>query len=722
MRSYLLLLVFTPLSFFLFAKSDKNIIEHLNKTLKQSPKELVEQAKLALKEDLPLTTKLEVTSILINKLQSEGKFEQANGFNERLFQLADKAQQTKYIALYWLYKSVPESAKKGKEKLEYINQGLQIAKQHKHISVKQKALNFLGAYHSQRNEYPLAETAYLNALRYSVQEKDKAANLNQLATIAKNTNNFSSALTYLEQALEIYNHLQDEEGTANVLYSLGSINNKLGNFQLAAENYLASYQIDKKMGNEFNQIYSSIRLCSTYSYLKEFQIAEQYCNEGRALSIKLKTNNIPWANNTLASTLIGKKEFAKIIPLMRQNIDEFEGKMNPWVHARTYQFLSRALSHLEQHEKAEKALITANYLAKKHKLTAIEESNFSEFAYLYKRASNFKSAFEYLEKHQKNETKNKTNKEAQRIAELKNNIAFLNKERETIAAKNEQLLVEKQLAVTKQRSILWIAVGTATVLGCLMFIWFLTKRRQLDLQQKKLLELHITRKKELLSEVSHELRSPLTGLKLQVELLQLDMEKDPHLSYRQLQNKLNEMDALITDIYQLAKYDEGFERLALNSINAKEKLSDWCYEFEHTVKQSGYSWIAETSFEQNTLIEVDEQKIKQVLSNLINNSLKYTDPSGTIKLTSKLTKAHWLLSVEDSSPAPSESALPMLFERLYREEKSRSRETGGSGLGLSICKCIIDAHEGKIVADKSKLGGLKITIEIPTCPSDMDFS
>ena len=110
----------------------------------------------------------------------------------------------------------------------------------------------------------------------------------------------------------------------------------------------------------------------------------------------------------------------------------------------------------------------------------------------------------------------------------------------------------------------------------------------------------------------------------------------------------------------------------------------------------------------------DAGRLQQVFHNLLQNSIRYTDASEPLVITLDFQNPEQLtLAWEDGSPGVSPEAITRLFDRLYRQESSRNRERGGSGLGLSICKNIIHAHSGNIVAESSPLGGLKIHITLP---------
>ena len=110
---------------------------------------------------------------------------------------------------------------------------------------------------------------------------------------------------------------------------------------------------------------------------------------------------------------------------------------------------------------------------------------------------------------------------------------------------------------------------------------------------------------------------------------------------------------------------------------------------------------------------MDPVRIRQLLDNLLQNSLKYTASGGTLSISLTQRPDHWELLIEDSAPGVPDDALPRLFDHLYRVESSRNRRTGGAGLGLAICQRIVEAHGGTIGAEHSPLGGIRIRITLP---------
>jgi two-component system, OmpR family, sensor histidine kinase BaeS len=109
----------------------------------------------------------------------------------------------------------------------------------------------------------------------------------------------------------------------------------------------------------------------------------------------------------------------------------------------------------------------------------------------------------------------------------------------------------------------------------------------------------------------------------------------------------------------------------------------------------------------------------QLVVNLVENSLRYTDAPGRIEVACRREGGRAVLELRDSAPGVAPEHLLNLFERFFRAEDSRSRATGGAGLGLAICRNIVEAHEGTITAAPSPLGGLQIVVRLPLLKSEM---
>ena len=212
-------------------------------------------------------------------------------------------------------------------------------------------------------------------------------------------------------------------------------------------------------------------------------------------------------------------------------------------------------------------------------------------------------------------------------------------------------------------------------------------------------------KEQLLLDVSHELRSPLTRLRVQLEFIQ-DAE-----TRQNLQADLKEMEAMVTTILEEARLRNTSAALRLEATDMAELLRSVATGFQN--HPTGVVCEALTPI----TLQVDPAKMRIVFRNLMDNALKNT-PGGGPPTVVSMTRSEELVCiiVADRGEGIAESALPHLFEPFYRTDASRSRKTGGFGLGLSLCKAVIEAHNGRIEIT-SRLGqGTRVTVVLPSAP------
>lgn len=239
------------------------------------------------------------------------------------------------------------------------------------------------------------------------------------------------------------------------------------------------------------------------------------------------------------------------------------------------------------------------------------------------------------------------------------------------------------------------------------------KGRDENKAMRKQLSYLLIKKDQLLADVSHELATPLTVLKLQVESLQDNLEEDVDTTYRSLDRKLNDLEKLINDIQEFSQSDSGDLKLEFVTFNLKPALDEWQTEIKLAIEANKLTAKFINNVPENVLVKLDKNKLKQILVNIIANSIKYTNKPGIVQFEANATPEKIQLIIEDSAPNIHVKHLNKIFERLYRVDSSRSRETGGSGLGLAICKSLVETQYGTITAKQSYLGGLKIIIEFP---------
>jgi two-component system sensor histidine kinase BaeS len=218
-------------------------------------------------------------------------------------------------------------------------------------------------------------------------------------------------------------------------------------------------------------------------------------------------------------------------------------------------------------------------------------------------------------------------------------------------------------------------------------------------------------RREWMADVSHELRTPLAVLRGEIEALQDGLRPLDQGALASLAHEVGQLSKLIDDLYELSLADAG----ALNYHMQAVDLSDVTAQAVEAVRErfTRRGLTLEAQLEPGRVIQGDERRLSQLLANVLENSLRYTDAPGRVRIRVCRTGPGLMLEIADSAPGVSPDQLPRLFDRLYRAEASRSREHGGAGLGLAICRHIAQAHGAQISALDSDLGGVAIRLEWP---------
>ncbi|HCH40120.1 MAG TPA: two-component system sensor histidine kinase BaeA, partial [Enterobacter sp.] len=210
---------------------------------------------------------------------------------------------------------------------------------------------------------------------------------------------------------------------------------------------------------------------------------------------------------------------------------------------------------------------------------------------------------------------------------------------------------------------------------------------------------------------SHELRTPLAVLRGELEAIQDGVRKFTPESVASLQAEVGTLTKLVEDLHQLSMSDEGalaYQKAPVDVINILEVASGAFRE-----RFASRELRIELSLPENAVVFGDRDRLMQLFNNLLENSLRYTDAGGALRIAGKCEEQRFTLTFADTAPGVTDDQLNKLFERFYRTEGSRNRASGGSGLGLAICVNIVEAHGGTLRAAHSPFGGVSITVELP---------
>ncbi|MBE2913009.1 cell wall metabolism sensor histidine kinase WalK [Anoxybacillus flavithermus] len=221
-------------------------------------------------------------------------------------------------------------------------------------------------------------------------------------------------------------------------------------------------------------------------------------------------------------------------------------------------------------------------------------------------------------------------------------------------------------------------------------------------------------RREFVANVSHELRTPLTTMRSYLEALADGAWRDEEIAPRFIevtQNETERMIRLVNDLLQLSKLDSKDYKLKKTRVHFIPYFHKVIDRFELTKKEN-VSFVRDFP-DEKIIVYMDEDKITQVLDNIISNALKYSPQGGTITFRVEKVEDYIQVSVKDEGVGIPKSDLSKIFERFYRVDKARSRKLGGTGLGLAIAKEVVVAHGGRIWAESQERKGTTIYFTLP---------
>lgn len=220
-------------------------------------------------------------------------------------------------------------------------------------------------------------------------------------------------------------------------------------------------------------------------------------------------------------------------------------------------------------------------------------------------------------------------------------------------------------------------------------------------------------RKEFLASISHELRTPLTYVKGYADIARRpnlkEEERNRYLSiiYEEAEN----MQKLVKELFELAKMDQHSFQIHKEPVNLCDFLKKLHDKMLPAFHEKNMSLIYKC--EKNIIVQIDQKRFEQVMINLLDNALKYSDEGSVVSIEARAEKNSIVIIVSDNGIGIPEEDLHHIFERFYRVDKSRSRTSGGTGLGLAIVKEIVEAHGGTVYAASEYGKGTNVVITLP---------
>lgn len=219
-------------------------------------------------------------------------------------------------------------------------------------------------------------------------------------------------------------------------------------------------------------------------------------------------------------------------------------------------------------------------------------------------------------------------------------------------------------------------------------------------------------RRDMIADISHDLRTPLAILRGELEAIQDGVRPLTPTTLHSLQSEVLHLQQLIDDLHELSLADVGALRYRMTRIDLAGLLRHTGQAWQEALQQAGIELQLNLP-SQPALIQADPQRLTQLFNNLFDNSRRYTHAGGLLRITLTTPADAIRIDFDDTPPGVATEQLPRIFDRLFRAESARSRGQGGSGLGLALALRIAQAHDATISAMPSDLGGIRIRLDFP---------
>jgi signal transduction histidine kinase len=219
-------------------------------------------------------------------------------------------------------------------------------------------------------------------------------------------------------------------------------------------------------------------------------------------------------------------------------------------------------------------------------------------------------------------------------------------------------------------------------------------------------------RRQMTADIAHELRTPISIILGHAEAVHDGVLPASNETFEIIREEAERLEHLVGDLRTLSMADAGELKLAVRLYPPEKLLQDIKKAYNHQAKQKKVALSLKVAADLPE-IEIDPQRMREVISNILDNALRYTPEGGNISLSAEIVENSIEMKFRDSGPGVAADELDKIFERFYRTETSRTREEGGSGLGFAIAKSIVERHNGRIWAESSPGTGLTVVIRIP---------
>lgn len=566
-------------------------------------------------------------------------------------------------------------------------------------------------------KFIVAQEAYETALKIAIDLDDKAMiakSYINLGVLNEQANDFNRALGYYEKAQQFLHNSTDWNIKASLEYNLGAVSERMADLEQATFYYRRALDYDKKSGNKNNIATTGLKLATLLGKhgdpIEALLALEQTIDELTQLGDHSQLSRAYYAKASVYEKLnesdLRHKAALKSLEhglLTQSKIQQSHG------------YLAVIKSELNR----KNVDIAKQYLPIYEELTANAAFSFFKISILEMKAAiaelegDHQLANTYLRKINELNTQSLEEKLKIQAQKHKSSLDLVAEKQQVSVLEQDKKLTISQLENAKLLQQRWLLAFALTFMCVVTFIYlYIHKKRSADLKAQ-LFETSLKQKDQMLADISHELRTPLSVLKLHIEAMEYNLIDDESLAYEKINDKINQLNHLISDVYQLSQAENNSLTVYPESYNVHQLMTSYSYDMQRMVAKHGLRFICDISIEKELSLLIDKPKLDRIINNLTKNACLYTDTPGLVRLKVRTNPKYLFIQIDDSSPGVDKEQLNRLFERLYRVDSSRNRASGGSGLGLSICQSLVQVMQGKIDLKQGKYGGLCVRLLLP---------
>ncbi|KAF7764716.1 hypothetical protein PCIT_b0768 [Pseudoalteromonas citrea] len=580
----------------------------------------------------------------------------------------------------------------------------------------------LGINYRRSHKLDIAEKHYFKALKLAKAINDKTLigqAYNNLGTLYDTKNNVALSMEYHLKAQSMLKTTTNWEIKASNFFNLGDLSSRIHNLEQAEYFFNKALLNDKKSKEIRNIAGTAIRLAEiTFKNKKYAQALPRFIEAIEILQPLNANVSLSRAYNTLHLIYLKLNNPHMALSSIQKSLNHALKTQSPIQKAYAYLYLINLHIELKNTELLALYIPKARQLINTIRNKILEEKlYFANAKYMmlkgqYEAAYNELSiAFEIHKLADQEVNQGATEQYKQQVNALVQYQKLAQTEKKSAVMKVE---LEKQI-LQKQT---WLLACIMILLFSVVIVYLYIIKHRNAQYKASLYQTNLKQKDEMLADISHELRTPLSVLQLHIEALEHNLLDDKALAYTKINNKISQLNNLISDVYQLSQVQNQSIHLIWQESQLSTLTAHYISDIKTLTEQSNLRFIADIDIPAATTLTTDRQKLDQIITNLAKNACLYTDSPGHVRLKVRVNNEYVFIQVDDTSPGVSDTELAKLFERLYRIDKSRSRALGGSGLGLSICESLTHALQGEITLHHGKAGGVCARIKLPITPTN----